>query len=84
MPKIEVIKNFSEKYYLEKLEYLLTNSVKKHLISDVPVGVLLSGGLDSSIISSIASNFTNGRLKTFSVGFKEKKYEVIPKKKEIY
>ena len=44
LPKIETIKNFSEKYYLEKLECLLTNSVKKHLISDVPVGVLLSGG----------------------------------------
>lgn len=83
LPKIEAIKNFSEKYYLEKLECLLTDSVKKHLISDVPVGVLLSGGLDSSIISSITSNFASGHLKTFSVGFKEKKYDEGSKAKLI-
>ena len=83
LPKIETSGNFSEKYYLDKLEYLLTDSIKKHLISDVPIGVLLSGGLDSSIIASIASNFANGRLKTFSVGFKEKKYDESSKAKLI-
>ncbi len=64
----------SENYYLEKLDYLLNNSVKTHLQSDVPIGVFLSGGLDSSLLSAIASRHHSGKLKTYSVGFKETKY----------
>ncbi len=67
-------KEKSEKYYLEKLDYILNESVKSHLQSDVPVGVFLSGGLDSSLLSAIASNHHYGKLKTYSVGFKETKY----------
>ena len=58
IPKIktgEKIPSFSEA--IEKLDFLLQNSVRKQLVSDVPLGVLLSGGLDSSLISSIASKF---------------------------
>ena len=64
----------SEKFYLEKLDQLLNDSVKSHLQSDVPVGVFLSGGLDSSLIAAIATKYHAGRLKTYSVGFKETKY----------
>lgn len=67
-------KEESEKFYLEKLEYLLNESVKSHLQSDVPVGVFLSGGLDSSLLSAIATKHHLGKLKTYSVGFKETKY----------
>lgn len=49
----------------EKLEA----AVKRHLISDVPVGVFLSGGIDSSAITAFASRHYAGRLKTYSVGF---------------
>ena len=66
-------KEKSEKYYLEKLDYILNESVKSHLQSDVPVGVFLSGGLDSSLLSAIATNHHYGKLKTYSVGFKETK-----------
>ncbi len=44
----------SEKYFEEKLEYLIKDSVKYHLVSDVPVGSYLSGGLDSSLITILA------------------------------
>ncbi len=83
IPEVEDFDNFSEKYYFEKLENLLISSVKSHLISDVPVGVLLSGGLDSSIISSIVSKKANRNLKTFSVSFSEKQYDESVKAKII-
>lgn len=67
------VKKFSEKYYLEKLKSGLDLSVKMTLRSDVPVGVFLSGGIDSSVISGLASKYNVG-LKTFSVTFAEKIY----------
>lgn len=57
----------------EKIRYLLKDSVEKQLVSDVPIGTLLSGGLDSSIISKYASDYYKERygekLKTFSVDY---------------
>ncbi len=72
-----------ENFYLEKLDYLLNESVKSHLQSDVPVGVFLSGGLDSSLLSAIATRHHYGKLKTYSVGFKETKYNEGDKASEI-
>lgn len=53
-----------------KLIELLTASVQKRLISDVPLGTFLSGGIDSSVISAIASHYVDN-LQTFSIGFKD-------------
>lgn len=50
-------------------------SIERHLICDVPSGVFLSGGTDSSLITALASKFTNNHIKTFSVGFNNKKYD---------
>ncbi|MBY0384910.1 asparagine synthase (glutamine-hydrolyzing), partial [bacterium] len=64
----EPINPRSEESYLEELQDLFTSSVRKHLVSDVPVGCYLSGGMDSGSIASIASQFKKN-LKTFCIGF---------------
>ena len=53
----------------EELDWLLSDAVREHLVSDVPLGVWASGGLDSSTILHYAARQTAGRLKTFSVSF---------------
>jgi asparagine synthase (glutamine-hydrolysing) len=62
-------KTITEKEAIQKISCLLEESVKRHLISDVPVGVFLSGGIDSSAITAFASKHYKGKLKTFSVAF---------------
>ncbi len=60
-----------EERILEKLEELLSDSIKLRLVSDVPIGAFLSGGVDSSLITAIASrHLVKGGFKTFSVTFK--------------
>lgn len=64
----------SEKYYLKKFTQLYQDSVQKRLMSDVPLGVYLSGGIDSSSIVSMMHEIKNqqqdiGEIKTFSIGF---------------
>lgn len=51
--------NHTAKYFTEELRNLINESVKYHIVSDVPVGSYLSGGIDSSAITSLASSFTN-------------------------
>jgi asparagine synthase (glutamine-hydrolysing) len=54
----------------ERVESLLTTSVQRRLISDVPLGAFLSGGVDSSLIVALMSKLTNAPVRTYSVGFR--------------
>ncbi len=64
-----------EEDLLDELDEVVTNSVKMRLISDVPIGTFLSGGIDSSLVSAISSKLLDEQLETFTIGFKEKAYD---------
>ena len=64
--------SISEKKAAEEIRKLVWESVKLRMISDVPVGVFLSGGLDSSIVTAVMTKETPLPVETFSVGFEER------------
>jgi asparagine synthase (glutamine-hydrolysing) len=59
----------SEEECLEELEHRMAEAVRIRLISDVPLGALLSGGVDSSIVVALMARFSSRPVKTFSIGF---------------
>ena len=64
--------NVSEEEYIERTHELLTAAVTKRMnASDVPIGVLLSGGLDSSLIVALLKEAGHERIRTFSIGFED-------------
>ncbi|WP_066258298.1 asparagine synthase (glutamine-hydrolyzing) [Neobacillus drentensis] len=71
----------SEPDFIKEIKDVLFDSVKKHMRSDVPVGSFLSGGIDSSIIASIAKEY-HPAIKTFSVGFEHNGFSEIDVAKE--
>ena len=63
---------FSEAEYVEQFREVFRDCVASHLMSDVPLGMFLSGGIDSSAIAAVMSQLVNDRIKTFSVAFAER------------
>ena len=70
-----VVKDPSVEEAKEELDSLLRQSVREHLISDVPLGVWASGGIDSSTILHYAAHATTSRLKTFSITFNGRSFD---------
>ena len=60
---------------IDQFDHLLNQAVKSRLISDVPLGVFLSGGLDSSAVAYYAAKNSSNKIKTFSIGFENKSYD---------
>jgi asparagine synthase (glutamine-hydrolysing) len=67
----------------EELRDRLRESVAAHLLADVPVGVLLSGGVDSSILAALASDASPARVSTFSIGFRERSFNELDLAREV-
>jgi asparagine synthase (glutamine-hydrolysing) len=68
----------SEKAAIEELQGELERAVKTQLVSDVPVGAFLSGGIDSSTIVQKMVSLSNEPVQTFSMGFKEESFSELP------
>lgn len=67
----------------EQLMELLQDSVQKRLRSDVPLGIFLSGGLDSSTILALAAQEQTSRIHSFSIGFEDRSYDESPYAREV-
>lgn len=67
-----------ESYYVNAYRELLEGAVKSHLMSDVPLGVFLSGGVDSSAVAALMTQIRREPIETFSVGYAEQSYSELP------
>src|SRR5438094_1058196 len=74
---IEEIREDEEAELVEELRSRLRDSVRAHLVSDVPVGVLLSGGGASAFLAALAAEESSEPLRTFSIGFEERSFDEL-------
>jgi asparagine synthase (glutamine-hydrolysing) len=73
-PKLKISENEAK----EQLWEIIREAVRKRLISDVPLGAFLSGGIDSSIVVSLMADISTGPVKTFSIGFDYESFNELP------
>ena len=78
-PKLKI----SDQEAIEETEALLKTSFEYRMVSDVPVGVFLSGGYDSSIVTAILQSNNTNKINTFTIGFHEKSFDEAPYAKQV-
>jgi asparagine synthase (glutamine-hydrolysing) len=78
-PKLKI----SEEEALETVESLFKSAFQYRMVSDVPVGVFLSGGYDSSVVAAVLQKNSTQKIKTFTIGFSEEKWDEAPHAKKI-
>jgi len=74
---LDELREDDEAELIEELRARLRDSVRAHLLADVPVGVLLSGGIDSSALAALAAEETAEPVRTFSIGFEERSFNEL-------
>ena len=75
LPELGTYQPASEESCLEEMQRLLDEAVRIRLISDVPLGALLSGGTDSSIVVALMARANSGPVRTFSIGFRSSDFD---------
>ena len=83
--EIEFAPDYSktEDQWIEEIQMCLSETVKMHMISDVPLGAFLSGGIDSSSVVAMMAKNSSRPIKTFSIGFKEKEFNELKYAREM-
>ena len=79
LPKLEI----DEHAAADEVRRLLTEAVRKRLISEVPLGAFLSGGVDSSAVVAIMAGLIGDRVKTFAIGFDDPRFNELPHARRI-
>ncbi len=70
-PNFKIDQFHTEEYFIVELKKILQETICQQLRSDVPIGTYLSGGIDSSLVTIVASSILNKQIKSFSGAFKE-------------
>ncbi len=78
-PKLKI----SEQEAAEEAERLFISAFQYRMVSDVPVGVFLSGGYDSSVVTAVLQKNSTQKIKTFTIGFHEEKFNEAPHAKKV-
>lgn len=77
------VRREDERELAAELADRLRDSVRAHLVSDVPVGVWLSGGVDSGLLAALAARESGERLRTFSIGFHERSFDELDRARAV-
>src|SRR6202034_379671 len=78
LPVTQIESPKPESYYIQAYREMLEQAVSSHLMSDVPLGVFLSGGVDSSAVAALMTKIRREPVETFSVGYTEQTYSELP------
>jgi len=79
----EAVRGESSEALAAELRERLRDSVAAHLVADVPVGVLLSGGVDSGTLTALAASTLSEPVRTFSIGFSESSFDELSRAREV-
>ncbi len=73
----------SDEEWADELEALLRDATRLRLIADVPVGLFLSGGVDSALVAALAADLTGGKIQSYTIGLRDAGYDEAPKARAI-